>query len=696
MKLLAMLRNRKTTIAGAVLLAAALLIAGCGQKSAAESETSSPDTTETAAAAAAETEASESAEQKGSDTVETAAMETDAAEAAGTEAAESEGTETETPEIREEEPGASEADKADNADIENNGGYFVRRGDYIYFRVYGPDALPHTALWADFMQPVVGGASAIWRLDLKTNQYERLFDDSGWGGLWFFKDRLWLNRSTGFGDIVYCVDPDTFEKRDLAWGKIRGVSEDGSHLVYEGHTDDAAQAFYVTGDEEMDRVVFATEDEYLTYCGVVGRDLFFLSHNYESGKAHDELWQLDCAEDKDEAELILLGTFPDAEYGSAAEFAQFLADGDRIYVSVEYREGTGHFYAGSHYAAAVSGREGSMELIDDEAEKADVRILKARSEAEYERDFVQDPETLKMYIDETGKPAFAAHLAGDLELSCGEGTQDLVLYDGPEDILPSDGIMIFKGWLPEFEYADENDISCKAQVMEYVDGKVFTMYTESTRAPGEDIGWRYAYRLVRTDYEYFDPEDTAADTGALRHIDSVDAARWLDPEEIAELNKKIGYEYFGFFLSDYHDPTEIDWAEVFYNGAGIETKLNDLQRQEFLEMTGEEEIYTDITAVSGKDVRNYVRRMTGTSYDDAKHPLADSWDYMPKYDLYLFEHGDTNAQHIEFENGWDLGDNTYRLYYTVDAPARGYDSWPYAVTVRIENGQWIFISNLPE
>ena len=46
---------------------------------------------------------------------------------------------------------------------------------------------------------------------------------------------------------------------------------------------------------------------------------------------------------------------------------QFLSDGDRIYVSVEYREGTGHFYAGSHYVSAIPGKEDSMELMDEEA-----------------------------------------------------------------------------------------------------------------------------------------------------------------------------------------------------------------------------------------------------------------------------------------------------------------------------------------
>lgn len=689
MKYLAFFQNRNRAAALVIALAVFLTAAGCAQQQKAPESSSAPESAAETAAPAEETEAA--SETETTEAAAEIAKETETAGAAGSE------TETES-KVEETETAVGKEAAADSADIENNGGYFVRRGDSVYFRIYGPDALPSTALWAAFMQPVTGGSSAIWRLDLKTNRYEKLFDDNGWGGLWFFKEKLWLNRSTDFGDIIYCVDLESFEKQDLDWGQIRGISTDGSHLVYEGHTGEAAQALFVTGDEEMDQVVSATEQEHLTYCGAVGRDLFFLARTYEDDKGSDELWELKAPEGKAEGDpdLIRLGTFPDSEYGSAAEFVQFLADGDRIYVSVEYREGTGHFYAGSHYVSAIPGKEDSMELMDEEAAKIDAHIQKVREEADYEKDFVQDPETLKMYIGSDGKPAFAGHLAGDLELNNREDVRDLILYDSPEDVIASDGITVFEGWLPVFDYSKEEGISCNEQVMEYVGDKVFAVYTESVRDPEEDIGWRYAYRLGRTIYEYFDPEDTDADTGALRHIDSVDAARRLDPEEITELNRRLDLNYCGFFLSDYHDPTEINWAEVLYDGAGIDTRITDDQIQELLDVTGEEELYTDVTAIRGKDLQDFVQYMTGTSYDDAQYPLDGSWTYLPKYDLYAFQHGDTNARQIEFNGGWDLGDHVYRLQYTGRSPDHNFGSWPYMATVRIENDRWTFLSNLPE
>jgi len=486
---------------------------------------------------------------------------------------------------------AKKPKKAAAPEIENNGGYFVRCGDYVYFRIYGPDALPDTALFAGFMQPVPGSMSSIWRLNLRTNQYEKLFNDGGYGGLWFFQDALWLNRSTEYGDIVYNVDLETYEKHDITWGRIACISSDASHLVYEGTLDNGTQAFFVTGEEEMDQVVSATEGEHLVCCGAVGRDLYFISRNYSADEERDELWQMQSPVGNGDGKLICLGVFPKEE-GSSSEFVQFLPAKDRVYVSVEYRQGTGHFYAGSHYVSAIPGKEDSMKLLDEEADTARGKIMeKLQKKAENSSETYEE-ESMKMYLDGSGKLCFSYHAAGEVGLRYTDGAFDLVLYENPEALSSEDAQTVFENWLPEFEYGSADDISCNEQVMEYVGGKVFTMYTESMRAPEEDIGWRYAYRLVRTNYEYFDSADASgSDTKGLRHIDSVDAARRLAPEEVQELAKRLNPDYYGFFLSDYHNPTEIKWREVCYGGAGIDKGLTSKQKQAYLDLLGEEEFY---------------------------------------------------------------------------------------------------------
>ena len=369
---------------------------------------------------------------------------------------------------------------------------------------------------------------------------------------------------------------------------------------------------------------------------------------------------------------------------------QFLADKDKIYVSVEYREGTGHFYAGSHYVSALPGKKNSMKLLDQEAQKAREAADKAAAKSAGKSGQEEDPETLKMYLDKAGRIAFAPHLLGEMDVRYEDGAFDLVLYDRAGILTEQDAVTVRKAWLPEFEYADEKDISCNPQIMEYVGGRAFTVYTESMRDPENDIGWRYAYKLSRTVYELCEPEKDA------EQIAAVEAARFLTPEEVTAFNKELDPDLCGFFLSDYRNPTEINWSEVLYNGAGISVQPGKKELDAYLEASGMDELYTDVTAIRGKDLNSFVFKTTGTPYKNALRPLILSWTYLPKYDLYLHMAGDTNHQQIEFSNGWDLGDHTYRLRYTVNAPDREHESWPYEATVRVENGQWTFLSNLPE
>ena len=70
----------------------------------------------------------------------------------------------------------------------------------------------------------------------------------------------------------------------------------------------------------------------------------------------------------------------------------------------------------------------------------------------------------------------------------------------------------------------------------------------------------------------------------------------------------------------YFLPTGAEWQDVFAlseNGT-VDDYFKDLGNQFFdfyniLKETGDEEIYTDLTVVSGEDVRDYVKQTTGLS-----------------------------------------------------------------------------------
>ncbi len=165
--------------------------------------------------------------------------------------------------------------------------------------------------------------------------------------------------------------------------------------------------------------------------------------------------------------------------------------------------------------------------------------------------------------------------------------------------------------------------------------------------------------------------------------------RDLSSGELAALERKLSdVGYYGFLLSTYEDPTYIAWDSVFYVGAGFDQGFpsKDIVKA-YLKETGEEELMTDLTTVSRKDVEDYVKETTGYEYSDMKYPL--DWVYLKDYDLYAFEHGDTNQFKVSLISG-KVADDVYTLTY---------DTWEYVtycVTFSYIGNQIHFISNLPE
>ncbi len=137
----------------------------------------------------------------------------------------------------------------------------------------------------------------------------------------------------------------------------------------------------------------------------------------------------------------------------------------------------------------------------------------------------------------------------------------------------------------------------------------------------------------------------------------------LSEQELKSLEKKLNDDgYYGFLLGYFSNPQDIYWADVFYDGAGIDAGYpSDEVLKAYLKATGEEEIYTDLTAIKGKDLEAYVKATTGYAYSEMSYPL-DDWVYLKDYDLYLFQHGDTNRAEVDVISGY-LQDGMYHITY---------------------------------
>ena len=161
----------------------------------------------------------------------------------------------------------------------------------------------------------------------------------------------------------------------------------------------------------------------------------------------------------------------------------------------------------------------------------------------------------------------------------------------------------------------------------------------------------------------------------------------MTDDELISYEKKLNsLKYYGFLHGDYSDPRDIEWDEVFYVGAGFDQGTPSAKIcKAYLKATGEDEIYTDLTTISGDDVRSFVKETTGLDYSEMNYPL--DFTYLKDYDLYINEHGDTNQSSVSVTAGMMNEGNVLIAYERADG-------FEYVVTFKDNGGKYQFISNL--
>ncbi len=167
--------------------------------------------------------------------------------------------------------------------------------------------------------------------------------------------------------------------------------------------------------------------------------------------------------------------------------------------------------------------------------------------------------------------------------------------------------------------------------------------------------------------------------------------RALTEAELEALTGGLDYNDIGFYVCTYDRPEEIDWHQVFYNGAGMGESSPAIR--DALEKLQGHELYTGVTAIPADRVEDFVWQKTQTHYRTARKPLM--WDYLPEFGVYYHQHGDTNAERITFTGGYADG-NRFTLYYTRSDWEHWLPERPFAIQLRWQGeAGWQYISNLP-
>lgn len=174
--------------------------------------------------------------------------------------------------------------------------------------------------------------------------------------------------------------------------------------------------------------------------------------------------------------------------------------------------------------------------------------------------------------------------------------------------------------------------------------------------------------------------------------------RSLTEEELQQFSDYVNQnENYGFLLSVYDTPTDIVLDELFYSGAGMDTeRVDDEEIAAYLKETGDEELYTGLTRLTGLQIDTFLQEKTGISYSQMKHPLT--WIYLPEYDAYYWEHGDTNYQSFRCIAGSTEDGENFTLEVVPEAgyegeDQSGYHIIPYETTVKKSATGYQFVSN---
>lgn len=171
-----------------------------------------------------------------------------------------------------------------------------------------------------------------------------------------------------------------------------------------------------------------------------------------------------------------------------------------------------------------------------------------------------------------------------------------------------------------------------------------------------------------------------------------------ESRELTEEEMKAFEEFFargdtyGFLLSVYDTPADIDLHEVFYNGAGMGQGKASPEEKAAYEKESEWPIEFDFQKLTFAQVDGLLRERTGLSYEQMNHKLG--WLYLPEYDAFYTQYSDTNYRKFDWLEGRCTEEGIYTLCYTPYYDSKnGYRMVEYEVVLEKVGEEYQFRSN---
>ncbi len=355
-----------------------------------------------------------------------------------------------------------------------NGSYFVRLGNKVYFRKISMDSMDAGAEFGHFLNSESSNVeSPLICFDLESGKWEEIGNIMGTGELYACPEGFYIgdmDPESPDADITWFYNPATGDQSQYCYGVPQGVSKSGKLLAVEQHQS-ARSCFptvLVKNGEEI--VSLGDEDNYYIYCGFAGEDLILIQRKGWGGETDEEWFVCSVNENGEVTTLGSMGTF---DY-SYPELQQFRTIDGTVYLVFGFYEGSGHFLSNWTTYKAVPGKTESLQEVNDG--KDDYYV-----EEGYE-------EMVPQLCVDTGDYIFySVYTPFDAHMGIGDNSNNMYYYDESYD-----DCLLLRDFI-------KNDYGEKCQIIQDLTTfpeYVFVIYADAEQDEEYSIGWRTGYRMT--------------------------------------------------------------------------------------------------------------------------------------------------------------------------------------------------------